>query len=100
MLFRSGLGAAISAGVAMYEGKSTSEVLAAAAGGFVAGGLAFATMGASTGVVLTTGVVASATGNIVEQGINIEAGNQDDIKMLDIAVSARTGGLLRMGVKV
>ena len=92
------VGATVSGGAAFIAGKSGTEVLAAASGGAVDGGisvcaafignptLAYFLIGASGGI-----------GNYVEQQINIVFGNQENVNLLDLGVSAATGAVVNVG---
>ena len=94
------IGAIISGGCALYEGKSWSEVGAAALGGAVAGGISAATLGAATSIVAGIGLgavggfVGGGTGNLVEQGVNIATGTQQEINMQDVLSAAVTGSIV------
>ena len=98
------IGAAVSGTAAVINGKSFTEVVAAAAGGAVDGGLT--TIGApflskfincSTVKGLIVGASSGTLGSLVEQGINIAFGNQENVDLLDVGVSAATGTVVNGG---
>ena len=96
------IGALIGGGVAgvaaIIKGKSATEVLAATVGGAVDGAV-FAAGGFLLGKVISNPIVVNSisggigggVGSLVEQGLNIAFGNQDNLDGSDIAVSAVLG---------
>jgi RHS repeat-associated protein len=64
------LGGAIGAGVAIITGKSGREIVAAAVGGVVTGGMAGLTMGGSLVVQMAAGALAQTAGYMAENIVN------------------------------
>ena len=89
------VGAAVNATCAIIENKSPSEVVAATAGGAVSGAVQAIAPGNK---VLAT--VAAAAGDFVEQGINVMAGNKDNINYGEVAVAGLTGAVCNKASKV
>ena len=96
------IGALIGGGVAgvaaIIKGKSATEVLAATVGGavdgavFAAGGFLLSKVISNPIVVNSiSGGIGGGVGSLVEQGLNIAFGNQDNLDGSDIAVSAVLG---------
>ena len=93
------IGATINGAYAIYNGKSWSEVGAATLGGAVSGGIVAATAGLGTGIALsaslgvTGGAIGGAVGNLTEQSVNVISGNQQNIDVNEIEISAMVGGV-------
>ena len=87
------LGAVVSGGIALYQGKSGNELWGAVVGGAIGGALAAATAGASIamggGVVLSEtlgGLVGGAAQNITEQVIST-----GKVDVVDVAIDSGVG---------
>ena len=63
------VGGVVNAGLAIYDGKDATEVMAAAASGALAGALCATGAGVIGGAVM--GAVGNAVGNVAEQGLNM-----------------------------
>ena len=64
------VGAVVEGGIAMYQGKSPSEVRGAMARGAIEGGIIAATIGVGTGAAIAINVAGSAAGSAAEQFIS------------------------------
>ncbi len=80
------IGATVNATIAICEGKSGSEVLAAAAGGAVSGAII-----GSGGFLL--GAASGVAGDVVEQGLNIMMGNSDEYSVEQTVVCGISSGV-------
>ena len=78
------IGATVNATIAAIEGKSGSEIMAAAAGGAVSGAII-----GSGGFLL--GSVSSVAGDVVEQGLNIVAGTSYEYDAEGTIIAAISG---------
>ena len=88
------VGAAINATCAIVEGKSPSEVVAAAAGGAVSGAVQAIAPGNKALATI------AAAGDFVEQEFNVMAGNKDNIDYGEVAVAGLTGAVCNKGANV
>ena len=91
MALGAAVGGAISGTVAIIEGKTFTEVIAATAGGAVDG--AIGAIGLGFAKSLVCGATGGALGDIVEQGINKFLGNQSKIDWPEVGESAAFGAL-------
>ena len=80
------VGAAIEGGIAVYQGKSTREVVGAMARGAIEGGVIAATFGAGAGVAIAGSTAASAVGSMADQKIS-----NGSIDAKTVAKDAATG---------
>ena len=93
------IGGAISGTAAIIKGKSFTEVIAATAGGAVDGAIAASgfrivgKLGKLAGKLVTGGLgaIGGGAGDIVEQGLNMLFGNQEEIEYKSAGVSAAMG---------
>ena len=97
ILIAAGIGAAVSGGIALVQGKSLKEVGAAAVGGAVCGAVAacggvFFEGSVVAGVV--SGAFGGGLGDATEQGINIATGNQKEYDGIKTLKAATVGGVV------
>ena len=92
------VGATVNATIAAVEGKSGDEIMAAAAGGAVAGAI----MGSGIGVkAYLLGAVSGAAGDMTEQGINLMTGASDEYSVTGTVISAGVGAAFgKLGDKI
>ena len=100
ILVGAGVGAVINGGIALYNGKSMSEVGAAALGGAVSGaiGVVVGEVLIGVGLAATTagmvgGAVGEGLGDAIEQGVNMIAGNQNSFDLEEMGVSIAAGAV-------
>ena len=97
ILIAAGIGAAVSGGIALVQGKSLKEVGAAALGGAVCGAVAacggvFFEGSVVAGVV--SGALGGGLGDATEQGINIATGNQKEYDGIKTVKAGIVGGVV------
>ena len=85
------VGGVIGGGLAIWQGNSFSEIVAATVGGAIDGAIT------ATGIGLigkiATGVIGGGLGNAVEQGINVATDNQSSINSTELVVSSMFGAI-------
>ena len=86
------VGAAIEGGIAVYQGKSTREVVGAMARGAIEGGVIAATLGVGTGAAIAYGAAASAAGSVADQAISNGTIDAKQV-LIDTAVGSVSSGL-------
>ena len=88
------IGGAVSGTAAVINGKSFTEVVAATAGGAVDGALT-ALGGKSLKIVskFLLGAGGGSLGDLVEQGLNVAFGNQEQINGIEVGISATVGAV-------
>ncbi len=97
ILIAAGIGAAVSGGIALVQGKSLKEVGAVALGGAVCGAVAacggvFFEGSVVAGVV--SGALGGGLGDATEQGINIATGNQKEYDGIKTVKAGIVGGVV------
>lgn len=88
------IGGAVSGTAAIINGKTFTEVVAATAGGAVDGALT-AVGGKSSKIVskFLLGAGGGSLGDLVEQGLNVAFGNQEQINGIEVGISATVGAV-------
>ena len=85
------VGGVIGGGLAIWQGNSFSEIVAATVGGAIDGAIT------ATGIGLmgkiATGVIGGGLGNVVEQGINVVTDNQSSLNSTELVVSSMFGAI-------